>query len=550
MPTYFTNIKQKNILDISKKILEFLHIKQKIYQIFIIIFQTIALNRIDKIVHNSRIDIKKPTGKKIIFYTIGRYGIMGYFEASIAKSLQIRGYDVKMLVCGGALNMCTTHFTINQPYHPWVCKNCISFSKNFFKTAELPFSSFNDYITKEEIENIKKRINKLSIKKCEEMEYKEVKVGIQAKISTGRYFLGDIPSKNEYEKILRLELINAIISTIVAENLYKKEKPDILVTSQGVYSSWGSLTEYFTNKNIRVNIWGGGEGDTITFDRHKSQEYYKMYYEEIRKKQPLNSNEEKELNGFFNRRISGKEGQVAYYGFSNTKKEELEKLFQFKNYDKTYAIFPNVPWDAAVLTANTAFKDVYEWILYTIEIFKEKQNHLLIIKIHPSELKFAESKHTLLDFINKNYSILPKNIKILPSETSISPYSLFPFIDIGIVYVGTIGLEMSVNNIPVIVAGDAHYKNKNFTYDISTKKDYSKLLLEDLKPLPDQQNLAKIYSYYHFIKKFIPRDFIYANSFLDIGWNISSLEGFMPGKNKHLDHICNYIINNGIFQNW
>ena len=147
MPTYFTNIKQKNILDISKKILEFLHIKQKIYQIFIIIFQTIALNRIDKIVHNSRIDIKKPTGKKIIFYTIGRYGIMGYFEASIAKSLQIRGYDVKMLVCGGALNMCTTHFTINQPYHPWVCKNCISFSKNFFKTAELPFSSFNDYIT-------------------------------------------------------------------------------------------------------------------------------------------------------------------------------------------------------------------------------------------------------------------------------------------------------------------------------------------------------------------------------------------------------------------
>jgi len=550
MTTYFTSAKQKKVLDISKKILEFLHLKLIIYQIFITIFQEIALKRLRKIVQKSNVNIKNSTGKKIFLYTVGRYGILGYTEAGIAKSLQMRGNNVKMLICGGAMNMCTTHFTITQPFNPWICKNCISFSKKFFKTINLPFSTYNDYLEKKDIKNAEKKVNELSVEQCEKIVYKDIRVGFHAKISAERYFMGDIPPKDKYEKILRLELMNAIISTDVAEKIYENEKPDVFITSQGIYSSWGAFTDFFTNKKIRVNIWASGEGDTITFDRHKSQEYYREYYEEIRKKQQLNPEEEKEIEEFFNRRTHGKEGQVTYYNFGEVTKEELEDKFQFKKYDKTYVIFPNVPWDAAVLAANTAFTDVYEWILCTIELFKEKQNLQLIIKIHPSEIRFMESKRTLLDYIKNTYPTLPENIKIITGDTTISPYSLFPFIDVGIVYVGTIGLEMAVNNIPVVVAGDAHYNRKGFTYDALTKEEYSKILNRDLEPISNQQNLAKVYSYFHFIKKFIPKSFIKANSFLDIRWNIDSLEGFNPGKDKYLDHICNYIENNGVFQNW
>ena len=202
MTTYFTSSKQKNVLDMSKKILEFLHLKQIIYQIFMTISQEIALDRLRKIVKKSNVEIKKPTGKKIVFYTIGRYGIMGLTEAGIAKSLQLRGNDVKMLVCGGAMNMCTTHFTIAEPYQKWVCKNCIRFSKKFFETIDLPYTAYHDYLQNNEIINVEKKVNELSVEQCEMMEYKGVKVGYHAKISAGRYFMGKIPSKNEYEKII------------------------------------------------------------------------------------------------------------------------------------------------------------------------------------------------------------------------------------------------------------------------------------------------------------------------------------------------------------
>jgi len=283
---------------------------------------------------------------------------------------------------------------------------------------------------------------------------------------------------------------------------------------------------------------------------HKSNEYFKKYFEEIRKKRLLNKGEEKELNDFLEKRMKGDEGQVSLYGFSEPKKDELEKYFMFDKYDKTYVMFPNVPWDAAVLSADSAFKDIYGWIFYSIEAFKHKPNFQLIIKIHPSEIKVMESKRTVLDNINDKFITLPNNIKIIPPTTKISPYSLFPFIDVGIVYNGTVGLEMSIQNIPVVAAGNAHYGKKGFTYDASTKEGYLDVLFGDISPLPNQRNLAKAYAYFHFIKKFIPRRFVYRNNFLDLGWNINSLEDLGPGKDKYIDHVCNYIVNDGVFQDW
>ena len=116
--------------------------------------------------------------------------------------------------------------------------------------------------------------------------------------------------------------------------------------------------------------------------------------------------EEKELNYFLNKRTKGEEGQVSYYGFSEVKKEKLEKQFNFDKFEKTYVLFTNVPWDAALLSANMSFKDVYDWLSYTIELFKNKPNLQLIIKTHPSELRLAESKLTVVDYLNNNSFLL------------------------------------------------------------------------------------------------------------------------------------------------
>ena len=39
----------------------------------------------------------------------------------------------------------------------------------------------------------------------------------------------------------------------------------------------------------------------------------------------------------------------------------------------------------------------------------------------------------------------------------IKPYDLFPYIDLGIIYSGTLGLEMALSNVPVVSVGCTPY---------------------------------------------------------------------------------------------
>jgi hypothetical protein len=473
-----------------------------------------------------------------------------FVEGSMSKSLQLRGHETKMIICGGLLSMCTTFHRIDHQPNKWSCKNCVNFSKKFYETVGLNYAFYSDYVNPNRYCEISNKIANFSIEECKKYIHKKINVGKHAEISTSRFFKGYISSKQLYDEILRKELLNAIISTDVAEKVVEKEKPDILVSSHGCYSSWGSFVDFFDNNKIKICVWSDGERDTITFDMHKSDEYFNKYYNEIRKRKILTKKETQELEKFIKKRTEGKEGQVVLYGFSDIKKEKLQKKFELEKYKKIYAMFPNVPWDAALMNADIVFDSVYDWVSTTIEIFKKRPDFLLIIKIHPSEIKVMESKKTIGDYIVEKFKNLPENIQVIPSDTEISPYSILPLIDYGIVYNGTIGLEMVLRNMSVFVAGKAHYGNKGFTYDIKSKESYEKSIFEIKNEIEDIKKKAEIYAYFHFIKKFIPKPNTYYNNFLDIGWNIKSLKDFYPGNNKFLDHICDYILKNGVFENW
>jgi hypothetical protein len=554
MSSFISSVEKRKVKFMLKKILEYSHLKLQVYKLLIIPSQEIALQRLQKVVKNSNPQDKKDTGKKIVFNSVdGRHMLHTYHEVGIAKALQIRGHKVKMLICGGVFcKMCAGHFTVKKPYNSWSCKNCVNFSKKFYNTTEMPYSTYKDYLTDGEITEIENKVDSIPMKERENHIYKDVTVGFHAKTSADRYFVGSPPEKKQYEYVLRCELINSIITTDVAEKVVNIEKPDVLVTSHGCYSSWGNFSDYFINKGIRVCVWlSGYKKNTVIFDKHKLPEYFKTYYENIRRKRLLNREEEQELTNFLTKRTKGEEGDTVFYEFSKRNKN-LEKMFNIDRYDKNYFIFPNVPWDRsiAMLGGKVAFEDVYKWISSTIELFKDKPRLQLIIKIHPAEAATGRSEKTMLDYINEQYPNLPNNIRTIPPKTDIDPYSLFPLIDVGIVCNGTIGLEMALNNIPVVVTGKVHYYNNGFTHDVSTEEEYSKTLITDISPLENQQALARIYAFFYFIKSFIPRNYLCYRNFLNLGWSIKSFDDFAEGKDKNMDHICNYILNDGVYQDW
>jgi len=513
----------------------------------------LAIRRMKKIVQNSSPIKPKKNGKKIFFNLVyGMYGKLIYWEVGLAKALQVRGHNVKVLTCGKSLTMCTSEYTSRSVHNDKTCKHCIDFSKEFLDLIGIPNINFKDFISIEEFKKIQKKVKKLSIEECKKLIYKDVKVGILSTNSAIRYFEGDLnPEQEKFEKILRLELINGIIVIDIAEKIVKTDKPDVIVTTHMGYSSWGGFVDYCSNHGVRICYSGDGYiENTIEFDifnSERKENAFRKFFEK-RNKKTLNNNEEKEIQKFIDDRIHGREGDTSLYGYEN---ENVKEQFDFKKYKKTFVCYPNVAWDSSLLDANTVFKSVYEWVSKTIELFKDKPDYQLIIKIHPSEAYVAKSKNTVSDYIKSKFDPIPKNVKIIPPVTTISPYSLFPFIDAGIVYNGTIGLEMAVQGVPVIVSGVAHYGKKGFTYDVSSKKEYEDILFKKLKPPTKKQiNLGRTYAYFYFLKSFVPYNLFYKNSFWDMGWNINSFDEMAEGNDKFLDIICKYIAYNGIYQNW
>ena len=68
-------------------------------------------------------------------------------------------------------------------------------------------------------------------------------------------------------------------------------------------------------------------------------------------------------------------------------------------------------------------------------------------------------------------------------------YDLMDMADLGLVYTTTVGLEMAMRGIPVVVAGKTHYRNRGFTQDPHTWVEYFKTLNKNLENV---QELALI----------------------------------------------------------
>jgi lipid A disaccharide synthetase len=71
----------------------------------------------------------------------------------------------------------------------------------------------------------------------------------------------------------------------------------------------------------------------------------------------------------------------------------------------------------------------------------------------------------MMDVISRVLPELPEYIRVISPEEKTNTYDLIAAADLGLVYTTTVGLEIAMSGVPVIVAGETHYRNKGFTLD-------------------------------------------------------------------------------------
>lgn len=168
----------------------------------------------------------------------------------------------------------------------------------------------------------------------------------------------------------------------------------------------------------------------------------------------------------------------------------------------------NVLGDSLTLGRNTFSKSMSEWIIRTIQYFIEKPEVQLVIRIHPGEALVTHG--SILDLVKKTLPQLPPHIKLIEPLDEVNTYDLMDVADLGLVYTTTVGLEMALRGIPVVVAGKTHYRNRGFTHDPNTWVEYFKLLNKLLDNIHEnrlnasQVALAWKYTYLFFFKYPVP----------------------------------------------
>jgi hypothetical protein len=190
--------------------------------------------------------------------------------------------------------------------------------------------------------------------------------------------------------------------------------------------------------------------------------------------------------------------------WQNIPSQGAEKVREQLNLDKRPIVLlpTNVLGDSLTLGRQVFTKTLADWVSRTILYFIGRPDIQLVIRVHPGEILSRE--YSMLDVVKQTLPELPEYIHLIHPEEQINTYDLVSITDAGLVYTTTVGLEMALKGIPVIVTGQTHYRNRGFTYDPESWVEYFKLLGMILeKPsqykLPkDKIQLAWKYAYHFF----------------------------------------------------
>ncbi|MEN6572107.1 MAG: hypothetical protein ABFD24_09725 [Anaerolineaceae bacterium] len=162
----------------------------------------------------------------------------------------------------------------------------------------------------------------------------------------------------------------------------------------------------------------------------------------------------------------------------------------------------NVLGDSLTLGRQVFTRTMADWVGRTILYFIGRPDVQLVIRIHPGEILTRE--YSMVDVVKKTLPELPEYIHVIEPAEKINTYDLIELADVGLVYTTTVGLEMALKGIPVVVAGQTHYRGRGFTFDPLSWVDYFKILgriLEDPASFhleEEKIDLAWRYAYHFF----------------------------------------------------
>ncbi len=169
----------------------------------------------------------------------------------------------------------------------------------------------------------------------------------------------------------------------------------------------------------------------------------------------------------------------------------------------------NVLGDSLTLGRQVFSQSMAEWISRTVQYFAGRPDVQFVIRVHPGEVLTHGT--SMVDIVHQVLPRLPEHIRLIGPKDKMNTYDLIEVADVGLVYTTTVGLEMAMYGVPVIAAGQTHYRGRGFTHDPDSWVAYFKMLgLILSKPAESRLTRAQVESAWEYAYRFFfeyPRPF-------------------------------------------
>ncbi len=473
----------------------------------------------------------------------------------LATALRIRGAEVTALMCDKLLPACTLR---KADHHESACTRwCYRNAVPFAEAARLPHRWYGDLLTGAEQRGAAAIALDADPAGIFGFTYRGIELGehvlrsLESFFKVGSVDLGDPVVADKAREFL----LSAMYLVHIGERALDELAIDKVLLEDGKKTDWGVIRAVARKRGIPVDlvlVSPRGRHLMVEWDRPGTGTGPGRFGDAmpgwpIWRDQPLTALQEAELDAYLLRREEHPiEGSSFRAGVRRMDLDQARRLVGLPanrpSGDKSlvFAMFPNVGYDAGLGAERPAFATAAEWIERTVEYFRGRPEHHLVIKVHPGE-PYLATRDSALDRLRR----APGNVHVVPPDSPLTARRVVELADIALVYTSTVAVEAAAAGAPVILVGGGWHAGRGVTIDVRTPKEYFDRLgrLCDGTEAPEaRREYARRYAYAFFFRAACPIGHFTIQDFDIASIDIADLGDLAPGRDAALDAICRSIL--------
>lgn len=312
----------------------------------------------------------------------------------------------------------------------------------------------------------------------------------------------------EEDPLYPLRLARNRLAAQVLRHWLQRQRPEVLIVPNGAILEFGVAYEVGQRLGIpvvtyefeyqRERVWLSQKRPVMDLDTDDLWAVVQA--------RPLTLPQVRRLEEMMTARRGGRTWGVHARAWQNVAQAGSEETRRALGLDHRPVVLlaTNVFGDSVTIGRQVFSQGMSDWLSETLRFFAARPQVQLVVRVHPGESLLAPGGTSMLEVVRRALPQVPPHIKVVPPEAKVNSYDIAALAQAGLVYTTTLGMEMAMDGLPVVVAGKVHYRGRGFTYDPSSWDEYFALLQRivaapaALRPNPAQVELARRYAYHFF----------------------------------------------------